>query len=519
MPPIDSNLDLRTIKSVKQIAPSAEQRTLGRLDVRIGEGISVALTRLSTGQSYEFRVMDFSSIGIGVESLPEDSRELSPEDFHDGETLHVNFRLSNRNDSDHRYEFPCRVQYVLLQVNGRIRMGLERIDVEELRNRFSDGRMFTIPDTVLLRGLIDHPFLYDQTSIIEVRRISRKSIIVVNRDRHFAVFPSVPVIFSLNIFSGREPINGHVSWVRPLNENGQGGGLEFAIEIDFMSDATDQGLVRYLMRLTRSQPLDLRKAGFDTRKIKNIISYRFLKTQQEYIEVLKLRREAYASVRKLARDADLVSVSYENDEYSRILTAWHENRLVGSVNISFADGVKVPFEFQKYISESDFAKLPSPDQIIEVTGLCTHHGYRKTDVLVGMFERMFQVMVTSGRSFFVAASDKYLWRVYETIGFKKTGIKYTVKKLHDLELDVITVNRRVGAYGWEMDPMRWDELYHQISDHLDMRGVLPKSARHRVVSPVYKMYIDIIKGLQESKMPGADIMRNLLLNNQETRDE
>ncbi|MCB1309619.1 MAG: hypothetical protein KDK30_15625, partial [Leptospiraceae bacterium] len=274
MPPIDSNLDLRTIKSVKQIAPSAEQRTLGRLDVRIGEGISVALTRLSTGQSYEFRVMDFSSIGIGVESLPEDSRELSPEDFHDGETLHVNFRLSNRNDSDHRYEFPCRVQYVLLQVNGRIRMGLERIDVEELRNRFSDGRMFTIPDTVLLRGLIDHPFLYDQTSIIEVRRISRKSIIVVNRDRHFAVFPSVPVIFSLNIFSGREPINGHVSWVRPLNENGQGGGLEFAIEIDFMSDATDQGLVRYLMRLTRSQPLDLRKAGFDTRKIKNIISYR-----------------------------------------------------------------------------------------------------------------------------------------------------------------------------------------------------------------------------------------------------
>lgn len=492
------------VPQIKDVSPADERRALGRLDVRIGEGISVFLRFSDTSPTLEFSVIDFSAIGLGVESRGDDFR---PEQARPGEDVAAIFRTSRRNLRG----LPLRCRIIdapRAGPGGRWRFGLEVLPFRTQKKIEDDIGLRTIPISLrpALVGLMKDPFQYDQTSLVSVLRISRNYMVLRNSDPVFAIFPYQQIEFHLNLFSSNDPIRAQVIYVRRV-----GNRIHFAVQIDAMSADTDRAIVRYIMRFLKWPPFILRRVGFDTSNIKNIIQFRFVKTQADYVAVLKLRRMAYAAARKLKRDTNLSRLYSEYDEFSRILTAWHQDLLVGSVAMRFGDGRKAKFEFQEQLGDGQFQrKLPRPEEIIEVSRLCMHHDYRKTDILMGMFERVFQVLVTSGRSYLVAACDKYLWPIYESIGFRKTGLYYTVQREVAVRLDVIMVNKRVGTYGAEFDPMRWNEMYRGIAEHLDSAGLIEKSPRHVLVSPAHRMYIDAVHLSQELQKEFHDLQKTLV---------
>ncbi|MDV6235489.1 hypothetical protein CH379_007610 [Leptospira ellisii] len=480
------------VKLVKQYAPDVERREHGRIDVRMGGDILLFATHPGWKEPKEFRVLDYSSLGLGIESLDK-NLDLSNADIRENISVDVNFRLSPKDSNP--YNFVCRIANISQKPDQPLRLGLHRIlGSEDLFGDKLDSLM-EISDQIPLFGLMDHPFLYDQTSLIKVKKISRKRFLIENYDQSLAIFPSMELVFSLNLFAGNEPIHARVEAVKPIPK-----GISFIANIDFLSDITEKAIVRYFLRLIDIGPFALRKIGFNTANIKNIMTYRFVKSQQEYLEVLKLRKLAYSAVKKLDKEADLSDVSHWYDPNSRIITAWHHDRLIGSANIFFANGEDVPFELQRHIKPEEFKKLPNPKDMIEVVGLCMHHDYRKSDILMGIFERIFHVLITTNKSYIIAASDPYLWKIYESIGFEKTGIKYTLFKTRELVLDVIMVHRRVGTYGGlKLDPLRWNELYRDMSTYLEGQGVLPKTMGYKILSPIYKTYIEYAKFLDNSQ--------------------
>lgn len=482
---------ISNIKKVKQYAPSTERREHGRIDVRMGGDIILFASHPNWKETKEFKVLDYSSLGLGIESLDQDLN-LSNEELKENISIKVDFRLSPKDTNP--YNFICRVANKSQKDTQPVRLGLHRILGSE--DMFGDKAesLMEISDQIPLFGLMDHPFLYDQTSLIKVKRISKKQFLIENYDQSLAIFPSMEIVFSLNLFTGNEPIHAKVEAVRPI-----AGGISFLANIDFLSENTEKAIVRYFLRLIDIGPFALRKIGFNTANIKNIMTYRFVKSQQEYVEVLKLRKLAYSAVKKLSKEADLSDVSHWYDPNCRIITAWHHNRLIGSANVFFANGEDIPFELQRHIKPEEFKKLPNPKDMIEVVGLCMHHDYRKSDILMGIFERIFHVLITTNKSYIIAASDPYLWKVYEPLGFEKTGIKYTLHKTRELVLDVIMVHRRVGTYGGlKLDPMRWNELYRDMSRYLDGQGALPKTMGYKILSPIYKTYIEYAKFLDNS---------------------
>lgn len=413
----------------------------------------------------------------------------------------LSFRIGGNEGTN--VDFPCRVVAVARAENGNVRLGLE---FEQSPAQHDTG--LRLPASTPLYGLIEHPFLYDQTALIRVLSVSREKLLVRCEDRSFAVFPTMGVVFSLNLFGSQEPVHGRVVSSRSVD-----GGTEFVVEITAMTRETSEGLVRYVLTLVDIEPFELRKVGFETNRIKDIINYRFVRSQQEYYEVLQLRHITYAAVKKLSRDADLTSSSHDYDAHSRILGAWHHNRLVGSAALFFPDGKTVPFEVQKCLSPADFRKLPNPSEMMEVAGLCLHHNYRKSDILVGIFQRIFKTMIETKKTYILACCDSYLWKIYESIGFKKTGLSYTVMKNNrPLTLHVILVHRHVGAYGWSLDPMRWQEIYAGMSDFLDSQGKLPRSPRHLAVSPIYKAYIRSMNLLNPENRPPDQLIADLASN-------
>lgn len=495
------------IKNVKQYAPSTERRQHGRIDVRMGGDILLFASHPNWKEAKEFRVLDYSSLGLGIESLDKDLHLLS-EDLKKNISIQVDFRLSPKDTNP--YSFVCRIANRSQKEDQPIRLGLHRILGSEDLFQDRSETMMEISDQIPLFGLMDHPFLYDQTSLIKVRRIARKRFLIENYDQSLAIFPSMEIVFSLNLFSGNEPIHAKVEAVQPI-----AGGISFIANIDFLSENTEKAIVRYFLRLIDIGPFSLRKLGFNTANIKNIMTYRFVKSQQEYVEVLKLRKLAYSAVKKLKKEAELSDVSHWYDPNSRIITAWHHNRLIGSANVFFANGEDIPFELQRHIKPEEFKKLPNARDMIEVVGLCMHHDYRKSDILMGIFERIFHVLITTNKSYIVAATDPYLWKVYEPLGFEKTGIKYTLRKNdRDLILDVIMVHRRVGTYGGlKLDPMRWNELYRDMSRYLDGQGVLPKTMGYKILSPIYKTYIEYAKFMDNSQRMIKETQNGIIQSN------
>ena len=488
------------VELVKDAEPQIERRMAGRIDARIGAGVSVNVIFDTSRKPVEFYVLDYSSVGLGVECRHKNADE-EIDKIREDDVVEVDFRLFPKEGE--AYWLFCRVTDVSRQNDGRLRLSLSRMDSPNEASIKTNifEQTLELGESTNLLGLIFHPFLFDQTSVIHVKRISKKYMVVQNFDNSFAVFPTMPVIFSLNTFGAGEPIMGHIGFVCLL-----AGGMEFGIQIDSFPESSEKSLVRHILTLSQTPPFDLRKAGLNTSEIKSVINYRFVKTQKEYIEALRIRKHAYTGAKKLSKTASLNDVSHTYDKHSRILSAWHNDLLVGSVSIHFADGTQELFEVQKYIKPEEFARLPAPSDMIEVVGLSIHHSYRKSDILMGFFERLFQVLIESKRSYVLVSCDSYLWNIYQSIGFEKTGITYIMPKTYgmnkerEIELNVILINRRVPSYGaMKLDPMRWNEIYSDMSKYLDKKGVLPRTLGYRLVSPVYKMYIDYMKFLQHSR--------------------
>jgi len=482
--------------------PESDRRITGRIDARIGAGVTVKLVGRTSDKRMESEVVDYSSLGLGIEIK---SPVADHTTFHIDEPIELSFTV--RGSADEALQFPCKVSAVSRTSQGHVRLGLQFLSGIAPDHASSTLAM---PEGTALYGLMEHPFLYDQTSLIQIKNVSRNLFVAVSHDRSFAVFPTMGVVFSMNLFGAQDPVHGRVVGIRPLED-----GVEFVITIERMSEETEDDLVRFVLTLVDLEPFQLRKVGFRTDKIKDIINFRFVRTQQEYYQTLQLRHITYAAVKKLSKSADLRNSSFDYDRHSRILGAWHHDRLVGSAAIYFADGVEKRFVVQNHLSMEDFAKLPDPATMIEVVGLCLHHNYRKSDILVGIFQRLFKTMIETSKTYIVACCDSYLWKIYESIGFKKTGLQYTITKNNRLlTLDVILVHRHVGTYGWSLDPMRWDEIYAGVADYLDKQGILPKSPRHLVISPIYKAYIRSMHLLnpEARNRPQNELIRDLAQN-------
>ncbi len=468
-------------------APAAEERRLaGRIDGRIGPGVRVRLAGLGTDKSLQSEVVDYSTFGLAVEVNGDLVRMI---DVREGAVVTLSFQVGPAHAGPLAFE--CRIAWQKRIADDCLRIGFEFVESGDLEPR--------TPSVVLdryapLLGMIEHPFLFNQTNLIRIIRLSRRLFVARCSDPSFAAFPGLPAVFSVNVFGGKAPVHGRFLSARRVDHE-----VEYAIGIDHLSDETEESIVRYVLATTELEPFALSRAGFRTKRIKDIMSYRFVASAAEYEQTLALRKVAYSAAGKASKEADAAAMVYWFDERSRILSVWHGRRLVGSVCLVFPEGEGPFFEVQRRLGAELSAKLPPTEEMIEVAGLCLSKPYRKTDVLIGVFQRIFQVMIYSKKKYILASCDAYLWELYKTIGFEKTGLQYSVQKERLIQLDVILAHRHAAAYGWSMDPMRWNEVYQQIAEYLDEQGVLPKSPRHLLVSPVYRLYIESIRLMQGSE--------------------
>ncbi|MFH2064106.1 MAG: GNAT family N-acetyltransferase [Pseudomonadota bacterium] len=279
----------------------------------------------------------------------------------------------------------------------------------------------------------------------------------------------MPIILALHISLERhDKIEGQVTWVETPNH----GKTWFGLEIGQIPDKTKEAIVRHLFQLHDWKPQEIRDMGFAFKGYRPLIKFRSLRTHNEYLEVLKLRRQAYVSANKIdpkSTDTDLAS---ELDRKSRILVAYHHERLVGAVSLLFPDHEEMILDTERTFENGYPAKLPSKTKMIEIARLCITPDYRATDILRGMFEHIYRILITSGRDYVLSSTDDHMWTLYKQMGFKKVGISYNHPVLKGIEHHIMILNKNSALFGEGISPFVWNKLYRDMTAYLMAIGAV-----------------------------------------------
>lgn len=340
------------------------------------------------------------------------------------------------------------------------------------------GRLspITLPQDQHLKGVFNHPFFYKQTHFFSVESVSSHGLSITNIAANCLLFSGMRVKLKLGISDHDETVEGVVSEVG-LTESNQ---LRCFVRILDMGKQASKEFTQYLFQHLDITPQDLKQAGFDSYCIKELIYFKFVETQEEYEEVLRVRRLNYSGNKKVDADAPLQKLSYFFDQYSKILMVYHCEKLIGSAALILGEPGKQPTEIATLLSSDEVAQLPAEEITAEVACLCLNKEYRNTDILHGIFEQLYINTVMAGRSYLVVSSDNVLLRLYKRIGFKETGFSFIQPKYNDLPMKVLLVDALTAKWGKGMSAIDWCVIWGKSSGYLQRRGVIRYSPLERM---------------------------------------
>lgn len=427
----------------------SNKRCLHRIPVRKNEGVKAFLTISNNAEPYRCDVVDISSMGFCVESDEPMTHRLKKGDS-------IDFTLSFWAD---KYTFSCAICHVTMVNETNVRLGLMRIDSNQ-----EEKQLYNYPlNKIALTATTQHPYYYNENIILRIIGISIKNCIVECDDPEFLALPTMSIVLALHItIDMQDKIEGQISWVETTGL----GKTRFGVEILHIGDKAKESIVSHLFQFQDWKPQELRAMGFKVKHYRPLIKFRSLRTHNEYLEVLKLRRQAYISVNKIDPNSSDTDLASELDRKSRILVAYHQTRMVGTIALLFPDREDMVLDTERTFENGYPVKLPPKTQMIEIARLCITTDYRATDILWGLFEHVYRILITSGRDYILTSTDDHMWTLYKQMGFKKVGASYKHLVLKGIEHHVILLNKKSPLFGKGISPFVWGKLYRNMTDYL-----------------------------------------------------
>lgn len=450
--------DLDGLENVQRFKPSksdVENRFQSRTDVRNNEGISCKVKILVDGNPIDqyFDVFDISSFGICIKV------EKTLSSF---AKLKAAVALTIEFNGEFKFTTTGEVRWTASDDidSEKIKVGIQYL-YSESRDSWNPNEA-EIHDRFPLIGYVYKPVVYSERSVVVISSISTTTMKLKLLGADFLLFPEMELKIRIAVQSNA---NSEIKVkVKSVERLASGQILVYAQIVKISKSFTDN-LVDFFLQSSEVSPAKLKMAGFKPKNVSNNFRFRYVKTHEDYLEVLKLRFQAYKDAGKVLDATKISDMATPFDHRSRILVAYHGEILVASCMISFPKSDDV-LESEGFLPNGYDFELPARDNLLEVARLCTLADYRGADVLKRMFEHIYKLMVTCGREYIITSCDERLWPLYDKLGFKKTGQFYLHKKLNDKRHDIIMVHRDTGIKSKMGNLLVWYYLYGNMTDFM-----------------------------------------------------
>ena len=214
---------------------------------------------------------------------------------------------------------------------------------------------------------------------------------------------------------------------------------------------------------------EIRQSGLWLKSAAAGVEFTHVRTEQEYKQVLELRRLSYSQAGKMSVDATLEKLADEFDARARILIAKHRGNVVASLRIIF-HGPEDRLEEERFVALPP--GFPRNEELLEVMRVCTHPDYRKSEILYRLFQQLMVVALQVRRRWIVGSATRELLPLYLRLGCKRTGLIYRHEDLGDLEHELFLLNVPGVIKGEGVSPIVWNIVGEEICRHALLHDLL-----------------------------------------------
>ncbi len=221
---------------------------------------------------------------------------------------------------------------------------------------------------------------------------------------------------------------------------------------------------QYLFQHVREAAItDIWQAGILIQSVASGVIYNFVQSEEDYREVLELRKETYPWVRLSNQKIRLEELGDVYDTRAKILYARHHGKSVGSLRLVFHDGDDCLEMLEHVDSKLITEDFPSKESLVEVTRICICPDFRKGDLMLGMLKMAIVTMLQHGREWMVGGSEAGLLPFYKALGAKATNLKYQWNRGGiSTEVTVIIFNVRDFLNGIDVNHTIWELMAPDI---------------------------------------------------------
>lgn len=463
------------------------KRVTKRLDLRKGDGI-VALISSSSTEKVEAEIFDISPFGASVKI------NKAFVTTHLGESLSFEIKFHD----EKVVSYFCEVIWKR-EDDTYLKLGL--IYKEQLSPMPSvlplDKESFPVAVPVFFHftGVVYKPYLFFERSLISITHFSAQLWQCEFFDSEMILFKGMKFdLWLLNFESDKNRIGVEVVQFH----SGSDGRLVVQLRVLAISNRISMWIAHQLVLNCNFSPLQIRRLGFETKEFSNGFRFRFVKSKEEYELVLKLRYKAYLAAGKIDKSKTWVDMQASMDHLSRILVAYHGEKLVASIAISYPDREDCVLDTEKGFPSGYPQPVPSKLEIVEISRLCTDSEYRRTDLLNRIFEYTYKSVLCGDRKYILTSTDSKLWTLYRKLGFKKTGMSYPHPYLSGIEHFIIIGKRTQPDKGEQISPLAWNYLWREMNDFMSDRQFLSYNILEYGRIIFYKIIGKILK-IQQKK--------------------
>ncbi|MCB0379129.1 MAG: PilZ domain-containing protein [Bdellovibrionales bacterium] len=345
------------------------------------------------------------------------------------------------------------------------RMGIRFTNSDTEQEKIQEDYIKISKNLPIIGYLYKDHFYFEKT-IFSLTKVSHSFIEVQLYDSDVIIYPGLDIELLLSLQTANsEKLVAKVESVLPGDQNK----MVIQASIIDWGKHIESNIINHLMQNPEVTMEDLRKCGFKVMSVSNNFKFRYVKTHGQYLKVLELRHKAYVNANKVSKDKTIEEMAAPLDYKSRILCAFHGNKLIASAAVSFPDNDTI-LDTERGVGKEIRRILPDKSLCVEISRLCTDPNYRRGDLLVRVFEHIYRIFASSGKKYIITSTDKKLWPIYKGLGFKKTGLEYDHPYLDNLKHYIIKIEVEKGTLASDISFARWNYLYRDMTLHMLKTG-------------------------------------------------
>lgn len=455
-----------------------------RTELRPGDGLKAVV--LVGEQRIPLKVFDVSPIGAGFIVQSEFANQIS-----EGKLYKFELMTTKQQDmwvrARIRWKGQLRDNFVKFGVEFQIRPGPDVV--------WPLTDSIEVVESAPILGVMYKPYLFYERAALRFERFSQHMWQIRIFDTEILAIPGVQFEIYMNTTGpNADPIIVEFAIVDSVSKDS----VLVNIFPRVVPPAVREWIAQQLVFGSDCAPETMRKIGFEISGFANGLKFRYVKTQEDYEQVLKLRYKAYAGAGKVLPGKTHLDMAAPLDPISRIIAAYAGEKIVATVAIAYPDSEEIVLDTERPFVNGYPKAVPPKTDSIEVARLCTDPEYRRGDLLVRMLEHSYRAMRCGNRKHVITSTDDKLWPLYRKIGFRKTGMVYNHPYLAGLRHHVITISYDQVDLANRVNPLAWNYAWRDMSFHLEDTGLIRRSGLSKLKVLVLS-YLGRVLGINVKK--------------------